>query len=508
MHSRAVAGFIVRHPARMYVMGPTPSLGSDTLIGGAGADTYVIDNAGDFVVERAGEGTDTVRSSRTYTLGDNVENLVLTGTATDGTGNELANILTGNAAANVLIGNGGNDTLIGGAGSDTLTGGAGIDTASYASAAVGVTVNLSVTAVQNTVGAGNDKINSVENVLGSAHNDTLTGNSAANTVEGGAGNDVLRGGSGNDTLLGDTGNDTLTGGLGADHMTGGAGDDVYDVEDAGDTVTEGSSSGGHDKVTSTVSFVLGSYLEDLTLMGSDPVNATGNSLANVLTGNSAANVLDGKGGADTMIGGTGNDFYYVDNASDVVKEGNATGGLDQVSSTVSFTLGSNIEQLTLTGSGAINGVGNNLANTMIGNGAVNSLKGAGGADTLDGRGGDDLVQGGAGRDMLTGGTGNDKFVFLDGDTSATRSLADHILDFAAGDKVDLHNIDANTTLATNQAFHFVGTAGFTVGDPGELHYSTGSGTTWIEGDTDGDGTADFAIYMAGDHTLAASDFVL
>jgi Ca2+-binding RTX toxin-like protein len=126
---------------------------------------------------------------------------------------------------------------------------------------------------------------------------------------------------------------------------------------------------------------------------------------------------------------------------------------------------------------------------------------------LRGGAGDDTLQGGSGQDMLTGGTGNDKFVFESGDTSPAHATADHILDFATGDHVDLHFIDANTTLANNQAFHFVATAAFSH-TAGELHYSTGGGVTWIEGDTNGDGTADFAIYLAGNHTLDAGDFIL
>jgi hypothetical protein len=99
-------------------------------------------------------------------------------------------------------------------------------------------------------------------------------------------------------------------------------------------------------------------------------------------------------------------------------------------------------------------------------------------------------------------------VFADGDTGATHALADRVTDFATGDKVDLHLIDADTTLASNQAFHFIGTAAFTVGDEGALRYTTGGGSTWIEGDTNGDGTADISIYLTGDHTMVQADFVL
>jgi serralysin len=442
--------------------------------------------------------------ANSYQWTDNL-GIALTTTIENAHGGSADDTITGNAVNNILLGNGGNDTLEGGLGDDTLTGGAGIDTVTYEAATAGVTVSLAVTAAQNTGGAGSDKIATVENLTGSAHDDALTGNGSANTLSGGAGNDTLRGGNGIDVLLGGGGNDTLNGNTGADAMTGGAGDDLYYVENAGDSVTEAGSN-GHDRVSSTVTYTLGANVEDLTLTGTAAINGTGNGLANALTGNSAANVLNGKTGADTMSGGLGNDTYYVDNAGDVVKEASASGGTDKVNATVSFTLGGNLEQLTLTGTGATSGTGNGLANTLTGNGAANVLNGLGGADALKGGAGADTLQGGTGRDLLTGGTGNDLFVFHSGDSSATHTVSDRILDFATGDKVDLHAIDANTTLANDQAFSFIGSAAFSAA--GQLHYTSGGGDTWIEGDVNGDGTADFAIYMAGDHTLAASDFVL
>ena len=162
----------------------------------------------------------------------------------------------------------------------------------------------------------------------------------------------------------------------------------------------------------------------------------------------------------------------------------------------------------LGGSAVSNGTGNTLANSLTGNGAANVLKGLAGTDVLRGGAGNDTLQGGTEKDTLVGGTGNDKFVFANGDSSASHSLSDHITDFASGDKIDLHLIDADTGLTNDQAFHFIGTAAFAVGDAGALHYSSGGGVTWIEGDTDGNGSADFAIYLVGDHTMVATDFTL
>jgi Ca2+-binding RTX toxin-like protein len=399
--------------------------GGDYMEGGDGDDVYVVDG-GDIIVESdASGGHDTVSSSVSYVLGENLEDLTLTGAAAlHGTGNELDNVLVGNDAANVMQGNDGNDMLEGAGGNDTLRGGSGIDTVTYEAAAAGVTVNLAVTSSQNTGGAGTDSISGMENLTGSTHDDTLAGYGAVNTLEGLGGNDALTGGGGNDVLLGDGGNDTLNGNGGADAMTGGGGDDLYFVNNAGDTVTESSDGDGHDRVNSSVSFTLGDYVEDLFLTASGTSNAVGNGLDNVLQGNAAANIFKGLAGADTLKGGAG----------------------------------------------------------------------------------DDSLNGGTGQDTLVGGAGNDKFVFNTGDTSANHALADHITDFASGDRIDLHNIDANTTVGGDQAFTFIGTAGFTAA--GQLHYATGGGSTWIEGDTNGDGSADFAIYLVGNHTMAGTDFVL
>ncbi len=338
--------------------------GADSLIGGAGNDTYIVDNVGDKVVEAANGGTDLVKSSVSFTLAANVEQLILTGSAAiNGTGNELANVITGNSAANSLSGAAGNDTLNGGAGNDTLDGGAG--------------------------------------------------------------------------------NDSLDGGAGADNMIGGAGNDTYVVDNVGDKVVE-AANGGTDLVQSSVSFTLGANVEQLTLTGSAAINGTGNELANVITGNSAANslsggagndtldsgagndTLDGGAGVDNMIGGAGNDTYIVDNAGDKVVEA-ANGGTDLVQSSVSFSLGANVEQLTLTGSAAINGSGNDLANVITGNGAANTLSGGGGNDTLNGGAGNDSLNGGAGNDYLIGGAGNDTLSGMGGADTLTGGAGNDLL---------------------------------------------------------------------------------
>lgn len=437
--------------------------GADSMLGGAGDDTYVVDDATDVLTENANEGVDLVQSSITYTLGANLDNLTLTGaTAINGTGNALDNILTGNAAANTLTGGAGNDRLIGGAGNDLLIGGVGddvygfgtgdgmdqidntatdnataTDTIEFGSAITSTSLALSrviddlfikVSAtdgltVKNYFATGGaqkiDQLRFADNTIwnqatielkaapaatsgadtltGTAGNDVIHGLAGNDTISGGAGDDQLFGDDGADTLNGDAGNDLLDGGLGIDKLTGGTGNDTYVVDVAGDTIIELANE-GIDLVQSTVSWTLGANLENLTLTGTAAINGTGNTLNNVLIGNSAVNILDGGAGADTLSGGAGNDVYIVENAGDVVIE-NAIEGIDLVQSSVTFTLGANVENLTLTGTAAINGTGNESDNLLTGNSAVNFLIGGAGNDTLNGGGGGDKLTGGLGDDV-------------------------------------------------------------------------------------------------------------
>ena len=184
-----------------------------------------------------------------------------------------------------------------------------------------------------------------------------------------------------------TGNDTLFGDAGADYLEGGTGDDGYDVDNTGDVIVENANE-GLDFVQSSVSYTLSDHVEDLALIGTEAINGTGNALDNYLYGNALANTLDGGEGADVLVGEAGNDIYVVDNAGDVVTE-NANEGADTVQSGVTHTLAANVENLTLTGTSAINGTGNALDNILIGNSANNSLNGGAGADTMRGGAGDD-----------------------------------------------------------------------------------------------------------------------
>ncbi|AGS25817.1 beta strand repeat-containing protein [Rhizobium etli] len=354
--------------------------GADTLIGGLGDDIYIVDNAGDIVSENAGEGTDTIKTSlTTYTLGANVENLTYTGTAAfTGSGNGLDNVITGGIGADHLAGGLGNDTYIVDNAGDVVTenAGEGTDTVRTALASYTLAAN-----VENLVYTG-------------AAAFAGTGNGLDNMITSGAGADTLTGGAGNDTL---------DGGVGADHLVGGTGDDTYIVDNASDVVTENAGEGTDTIRTNLATYSLASLanVENLTYTGTAAFTGTGNASANVITGRSGNDTLDGGAGADTLIGGTGDDTYVVDNAGDLVVE-NIGEGMDTIKTALTaYSLGTNVEFLTYTGTAAFTGTGNELSNT---------LTGGTGADTLVGGGGDDFLDGGTGADHLIGGIGDDDYV--------------------------------------------------------------------------------------------------
>jgi Ca2+-binding RTX toxin-like protein len=419
--------------------------GADGMSGNGGDDRYIVDDMGDEVYEDPGMGIDTVESSVSFTLLDDVEHLTLTGTAAiNGTGNAAGNALTGNSAANTLTGNAGNDTLDGGAGNDSLVGGAGDDTYLVDSTTDMVTESsnngndIVRSTATFTLGANVEQLvllgTAAVNATGNSANNVLTGNSAANVLNGGSGADTMAGGAGGDsytvdnagdvvtelasegvdtvnssvtytlganvenltltgsTAINGTGNsaaNVLTGNSAANVLTGGAGDDTY-IVGTGDSVVENAGE-GIDAVQSGVTWTLATNVESLVLTGTGAINGTGNAANNNLTGNSGANRLDGGAGTDSMAGGGGNDSYVVDNAGDSLTE-LAAGGTDTVESSVTWVLAAEFENLTLTGSGAINGTGNALVNTLRGNGGANRL------------------DGGTGADSMTGGAGNDTFV--------------------------------------------------------------------------------------------------
>ena len=235
--------------------------GIDVMRGGAGNDTYHVDSSSDVMIELANKGADTVHTTVSFALGQNVENLVADSDA------DLT--LAGNSRANTITGGAGNDTVTGVNGNDTLAG-----------------------------GDGNDKL------VGGNGNDQLLG---------GDGNDRLLGGTGDDTLDGGGGNDQLDGGAGADAMEGGAGDDRYTVDNAGDTATDAS---GVDTVYTTVGHALGAGIERLYADTDTGLALTGNGADNVIVGRGGDDTITRGAGRDDMTGGAGADRFVFQALSD------------------------------------------------------------------------------------------------------------------------------------------------------------------------------------------------
>ena len=317
-----------------------------------------------------------------------------------------------------------------------------------------------------------------------------TGNAANNVITGNTGNNSLNGGGGNDTLIGSLGNDT------------------YIVDSATDTIIENAGE-GTDIISSSVAFSLAGLanIENLTLTGTAAINGTGNAANNVITGNSGNNSLDGgagndtlNGGAgnDTLMGGLGNDTYTVDSTTDTIIE-NAGEGTDIVSSSVTFSLAAlaNIENLTLTGTAAINGTGNAANNVITGNTGNNSLDGGSGNDVLTGK---------TGKDTLTGGLGVDRFDYRNLGDSLFSNF-DVITDFNANTGNDLllisttragfFNAGTVATLDTNGIVARLTTANFAANFAAQFTFGSRSFIAINNGTAGFDETTDAVIEVTG-----------
>ncbi len=381
---------------------------------------------------------------------------------TGGSGNDT---LTGDALANALNGGAGNDTLVGGMGSDTLTGGAGNDTASYAGESDAMFIDLATGSARRGAAAApvEDALVTIENVIGGAGNDSITGSTVANRLEGGAGNDTLVGGAGNDTLLGQGGNDTFT------YTTGDGNDTLVDGGDGIDTLSifgntvantltvayngtsitsiastvasllnvehvtadlsDGTDVLSYGTTSANVSVNLGAHTASGFSAISNIENVVGGAGADTLTGDALANILGGGGGNDTLTGGAGTDTLTGDAGNDTfvatVGDGNDTytggAGIDtydlhltsgrcDVTTTSATSLETGIDTLN-----NIENVIGSQGNDVISlNGNANVIDGQGGNDIIDAGGSNDVVIGGAGNDTMNGGAGNDTFQFAAG----------------------------------------------------------------------------------------------
>lgn len=327
------------------------------------------------------------------------------------------------------------------------------------------------------VGTGNDVANLI---VGGALGDTLTGLGGDDNLAGEAGTDILDGGDGNDRLIG---------GTGADNMTGGAGNDTLVVDNAGDVAIGGSGIDSLQISAAGLSYTVDSSIENVTYTAGGLITVTINALDNIYGGSAGAETVNAGGGNDTVYGRGGLDMLRGDDGDDRLY---GDDGDDNLSG----------------------GNGNDLLYGGVGG---DRFLGGSGNDTMYGGDGSDVLNGSAGVDTYYGGTGFDFFqfgrFFIDGnsspDTGNTLATADRIMDYSAAqsDRFDLQQVDANTTVAGDQAFTFLGTGAFT-GVAGQLRYQVMGGETIIMGDLNGDGASDFMIRVMGVHTLAESSFFL
>lgn len=407
-------------------------VGHDTLIGGAGDDSYILfEDADDVVIEKAGEGFDTLYAYRDTVLPDNVEELVLDSSVANGTGNATNNTIRGNALDNVLDGKGGNDLMIGGGGNDTYY----VDSARdrIEDSEFGGQVFASVSYdLRNTTIYKLTLTGSAVRGVGNAQNNLLIGTSAANELDGGRGTDILRGGKGND---------------------------VYWVDRLGDQVLEDKGN-GTDTVCAATDYVLPDNVENGEVHSAAGRTLTGNGLANKLTGGDGGDtllgaagndrlkgrlgddVLDGGAGADKMYGGAGFNIFYIDDAGDIAF------GDGEIRASISWTL-TDQRDLLLLGKTALDGVGNTRDNHLVGNKAANVLSGLDGNDRLEGGAGEDKLDGGSGNDLLFGGDGADALIGGNGADTLSGGLGADKLDGGAGD--DVYWVDAAADVVTEAA---------------------------------------------------------
>src|SRR5215475_3762499 len=523
--------------------------GADVLDGGAGIDTADYSDSDKGVSVR-------IFPNHTF-FGDaegdrlmNIENL--TGSAYDDelSADEGTNELRGLDGDDVLNGFGGDDSLSGGADNDTLTGsrgadvldgGSGIDTAVYEFSDEAVFVSLQADTANGGDAAG-DELIGIENLIGSAFADVLSGDNGANVLEGRGGNDTLDGGGGADTLYGHSGNDTLAGGRGGDVLDGGSGTDTasYEESAAGVVVSLLTNPGqGGDAARDTlvsIENLIGSAYDDILrgdggdnlLLGLDGNNTLygfggtdglyGGEDTDTLLGMGGVDILKGFGGADTldggvlgdtMLGGDGDDTYYVDDTADVASEQAGEGTFDRVrtSTTYSLAAGSEVEVLETqnqAGTTALDLVGNEFANTIVGNDGQNT------------------IVGGLGQDTMTGNGGGDTFVWVStAETLPAGDAADVVTDFnrPQGDLLALNLIDADGNAGNGDtAFTFAGVVDFTGSNqfsgPGQIGFFTTASDTYILLNTvvnpgaDGVDYEEATIRVAGVHAVDAGWFAL
>jgi len=459
--------------------------GIEEIILGSGVNAITLSGAQlagiDHITQADGAAfTINAASGGTYSLAD----ITFAGSATLN-GSSDADILIGSSGDDILNGNAGNDVLHGGAGADTFNGGDGFDRVSYADATAGVTINFTDSSSNWTGDAHGDTFNSIEQIELTGFKDFFMG---AGTVFAGAGDD---------RLIGLSGDDNFTGGAGNDLLEGGAGND--------------------------------------TLLGDGDAGAAGNDL---LFGNAGDDILIGGDGNDSLWGGAGADRLDGGNGFDYAEYGDATSAvsIDLTADSSTWTGDAHgdtlisIEAFDLT---TFNDVfhGADGDDKVVARAGDDQLFGGGGNDTLVGDEGNDILSGGTGADVLIGGQGADIFKYTAVEESSGAVVngvqqIDDITDFTQGeDKIDLSAIDANGTLAGDQAFTFLDApppsnvdVDHPAGTDDPVPITDWTGLVWSETDsnghttifvsTDADADPEMQIYMPQAVQLHANDFIL
>lgn len=451
-------------------------------------------------------------------------------------GNDNISGLGGN---DTLIGNTGNDTLIGGAGADTLNGGAGddvfvvdgsdtviggdgSDTLSFFESTAPITSDLG--AETFSVGGGPDQsATSIENVIGSNFDDTITGNDEDNLINAGEGDDTVNGGGGDDGILGGDGVDTIDGGAGDDTISGGFGIDILDGGDGTDTnsfafsdqfvvadLRDGTAQIGAE-IETFVNFenLEGSAFDDELIGNDDDNTLIGFEGDDILRGNDGDDILNGGAGADFLDGGDGDDTLLAD-GDDAVNGGDGidtidfsglAGGINVDLAAETFT-NTDMDQTVLN---VENIVGSSTGDTLIGDDGVNIISGGAGNDLINGGLGADILNGDAGNDsfeidlddIVDGGDDIDTIVFSNFTESVTANLATQTFSVGGVMGQTFSNIEGLTGTAVGDFLTGSDGADAIIGGAGSDLITGGAGNDLLTGDAGGapDGTADIDVFV-------------
>lgn len=472
----------------------------------------------------------------------------------------------------IILGQGGDDTIYtsgsgdfwGGGGDDLfvlsatfplpgdfryINGETGVDTLDTRAVAVDYTIDLQTGSASHpgTPSTADEEFANIENLITGEGDDRIFGSDRENVIEtnggddavfGGLGNDVLRGGLGNDTLNGEVGDDRLNGGAGEDVLNGGLGNDVIyagagnDFTNGGEGDDEVMGMAGNDTIdggagndllrgSAGLDLIIGGTGNDTVFGGDDNDTIRGGAGDDTLNGSKGEDFVDGEGGNDTLRGGANSDTLRGGDGNDVLR---GEGGND-------FLNGGNDEDLMFGSAGEDTILGGNGNDTLEGNQQADDLFGEAGDDILRGGDGFDFLDGGTGNDVLAGGNGNDMLIGglgvdtlrgnAQSDTFDFNSTAESTIDsldlidgfdgagVAGGDIIDLSTIDADTTVAGDQAFIFLGAVSSAVGTgfgPGSLWVENFGGQTRLFGNTDADSAIEFAVRINDGPGTVASDY--